>query len=123
MQSAAGAAQLPGVLHDWTGRRGAAKSSVNGNLLASNASGPPAFRWHDLSEYHGMIPLLLAFFAIGALMCVLIGLDRPMADVVETMPHDDPLKFSSHRSPREVELLPGLEVESGHTAAGFPRGK
>ncbi len=96
---------------------------VRGKLLGSNVSAAGGLRWHELSDMSGMIPLLLAFFAIGALMCALIGLDRHMGDVVETMHHNDPLKFSSSAPEPEVEHLPGLAVESSHTAAGFARSK
>ena len=98
-------------------------TDVRGKLLGPNISTAGGLCWHELSDRVGMIPLLLAFFAIGALMCALIGLDRHMGDVVETMHHDDPLKFSSPRPELEVEHRPDLAVESSHTAAGFARGQ
>jgi hypothetical protein len=69
-----------------------------------------------------MIPLLLAFFALGALMCVLVGADRHTGADLAVSEHD-PLETWRRHHPPAVELLPGLEVDSGHTAAGLARGK
>jgi hypothetical protein len=121
VQIAAGVPELPGVLHDPPGRRGARKPRVKGKLLESNASALPAIRWHGFSEYFRMIPLLLAFFALGTLMCVLIGVDRHAGTDLAAADHD-PLE-TWRRSPPAVELLPALKVDSDHTAAGFARGK
>lgn len=69
-----------------------------------------------------MIPLLFAFFALGALMCALISLDHHH-------PVDAPKPDRHHRgnNPRlrsaGGELSSDAEVESGHTAAGFARGQ
>ena len=73
-----------------------------------------------------MLPLLFAFFALGALLCALIGLDHhhPV----------EPPKFdrrfdrrrpgkNSLRPATTGELRPDAEVESGHTAAGLARGQ
>jgi hypothetical protein len=66
-----------------------------------------------------MIPLLVAFFIIGSAMCALISLDRHSgadSGAIEC----DSLEIKPPHS-TGVELLPGLTVESGHTAAGLAR--
>ena len=68
-----------------------------------------------------MIPLLLAFFALGALMCVFIGADRHASTDLTVSEHD-PLE-TWRRPPPAAELLPALKVDSDHTATGLARGK
>ncbi len=69
-----------------------------------------------------MIPLLFAFFALGALMCALISLDHHHpgdAPKPDRPGHEN----YSRRHSAEGELPPDAAVESGHTAAGFARGQ
>jgi len=95
---------------------------VRGKPLEPNPSAAILRYWHGSSEATGMIPLLFAFFALGALMCALISLDHHQpADAPKADRHH--LENNTRLQSAEAELSSDAAVESGRTVAGFARGQ
>jgi membrane-associated phospholipid phosphatase len=68
-----------------------------------------------------MIPLLLAFLALAALLCLLVGADDPAgADPGAFEP--DPLERWRAAPPHD-QAKPGAATPSGHTASGLAGGR
>jgi len=100
---------------------GGAIGRDSGKLLGTSTpvrSRPP---WHTLSKTGAMIPLLLAFFALAALLCLLVGADDPAgADPGVAAP--DPLELW-RAAPLPDRAKPGGTAASGRTASGLAGGQ
>jgi hypothetical protein len=105
-------------LHDFAGIRTELGPRVRCKMLIANGSWLGAVSWHGLSDVAGMIPLLVSFFALGALMCAMIMFDPP--GEIEPEPRRRPRRrnFFSRRADSNLELLCDQEVETSHTAMG-----